>query len=98
MVRMESGDEGSMFPVVRYQVTGIDHECKGQVSSSPPSYTIGDKVTILYRPEMPADGRIDSFSDRWLAALMFGGAGLVFAGIGLVVVTRAAANQAGPLG
>lgn len=74
-----------VYPVVRYRVRGKDYEVRGHISSSPPSYSLGDVVSVLYRPDRPDDGLIDSFSERWLLPLGFGGGGLFFVSLSLVL-------------
>jgi hypothetical protein len=71
-----------LAPVVEYQVGGQTYRIQGQVSSSSPAYAVGESVDVLYQPDRPAEGRIDSFAEKWLAALVFGGGGLLFTLIG----------------
>jgi hypothetical protein len=49
---------------------------------SPPSYSVGQKVTVLYDPRNSHHARIKSFTDLWLLPLILGVLGLVFAVIG----------------
>lgn len=71
------------LPVVQYRVDTQTYEVQGTVSSSPPAYHVGDSVTILYRPEKPADGRIDSLLEQGFLPMLFGGLGGVFFLIGV---------------
>lgn len=83
-------------PRVGFEVAGRTVEIHGRFSSSPPSYTAGEKVTVIYPPERPEEGRIDSFGQAYLGALISGGLGLVFGGIGggiLLVQIRAARRR-----
>jgi hypothetical protein len=83
VIRMvSSGRKGGSSPVVRYEVDGQSYELQSTVSSSPPAYSVGEKVTVLYHPDNPGGGQIDSFIDRWLFPLVFGGMGFIFAAIG----------------
>ena len=79
------GGKGSSRPVVRYAVDGKPFEITGWMSTSPPAYSVGEKVTVLYNPENPADGRIDSFVERWLFPVVFGGVGALLLVIGVVI-------------
>jgi len=89
VVRHErSGDKGSRVPVVRYEVDGTSHELRSEIgSSSPPA--LHSKVAVLYKTADPSQAQIDSFVQRRLFPLIFGGiGGLVFL-VGLVVVVQA---------
>jgi Protein of unknown function (DUF3592) len=74
-------------PVVQYQVGGKTHRIQGHVSTVDPAYPVGGAVIVLYLADEPADGRIDSFAEMWLAPLVFGGGGLLFTlvGFGLLI-------------
>lgn len=61
-------------PIVRYTVDGRDHEVRGEISTNH-APAIGSKVSVLYRPESPDQAQIDSFTERWLFPLVFGGVG-----------------------
>ena len=69
-------------PTVRYAVQNQDYEVIGSVSSKPPSFAVGEKVTVLYKPEKPADAQIDGFVERWLFLTIFGGIGFILGLIG----------------
>lgn len=51
-------------------------------SSNPPSYSRGDKVEVLYRPNQPSDAKINSFFSLWGTALILAILGAVFTAIG----------------
>jgi hypothetical protein len=70
-------------PAVEYRVEGKSYRIQGHISSSNPAYAVGEKVAVLYPPGHPAEGTIDSFSEKWLGPLFFGVIGLLFAAIGL---------------
>jgi len=79
---------GTMYaPRVRYAIpapeggAGAEYEIVARVSSSGRSFDIGERVAVLYRPDAPADGRLDSFAESWLLPLIFGFFTLVFGGI-----------------
>lgn len=83
------------IPVVRFETReGAAIEFRGRVSSKPPAYTLGEKVGVLYRPEAPAEARIDGFVERWLLAAIFGGLGSVFFSIGAGFVIVSALGRA----
>jgi hypothetical protein len=59
-----------------YDVNGVTHSGRSWVQSDPPSHSVGDKIRVLYRPENPAEARIDSFVELWLFSTVFPVAGL----------------------
>ncbi|MFE0100699.1 DUF3592 domain-containing protein [Streptomyces sp. NPDC059009] len=63
---------------------------RSPTGSNPPSYERGDRVEVLYRADSPEDARINGFASLWLLPLIFGGIGLVIAGIatGVAVAMR----------
>ena len=76
------GDD-TYVPVVAYEYQGNMYEIRGEIASSPPSFKVGEMVDVLVNPVNPADGKIDSFMERWFLILILGGMGLVFSSIGL---------------
>jgi hypothetical protein len=71
-------EKPSYAPVVQYQVGGNIYRIRSKVSSETPSYSVGESVSVLYPPDNPSDGRIDSFAENWLLTLLFAGGGLLF--------------------
>lgn len=63
-------------PVVEFNANGQRHTFQSRMSSSPPAYSVGEKVSVLYHPEEPARAQIDSFSERWLFPLGFATTGI----------------------
>jgi hypothetical protein len=66
------------YPVVEYQVG--DRKYSYRPRSVFRTYDVGEKVPLLYEAARPGLARIDTFSDRWLGPLLFGGA-LVLLGV-----------------
>ena len=58
-------------PVVDYQVNGQQFSFQSSMSSDPPAYFVGEKVTVIYRPNNPASAQINSFTERWLFPIVF---------------------------
>jgi len=55
------------FPVVRFIADdGRQRDVQMSEGSSPPSYEVGDEVTVRYNPEHPLDARIASFGSSAL--------------------------------
>lgn len=103
MVHGHGNGNGSK-PVVRYVVGGKPYEVEGTISSSPPSFRVGDEATVIYKTDDPNRAQIDSFVERWLFLLVFGGIGALLALIGwsillvkLVKKLAAAATMLGPV-
>jgi len=92
VIRMTDGGA----PVVRYQIGGQTFEVTGSVASDPPSYSVGEKVTVLYRPDRFGDGRIHSFTELWLFPVAFGGMGTLIALFGAgALMTRSRRETVG---
>ena len=67
-------------PVVDYVVSGNTYEHRSGLNTSPPSFVVGDKVTILYDPASPQNSRIEGYGVEGLISLIFwivGGAFLI---------------------
>lgn len=65
---------------------GESHTFVSKVRSSPPRYTIGEHVTVLYDPESQAhdlDATIDSFNEGWLGPAITGIIGTGFLAFGI---------------
>lgn len=84
VIRLVRKGKGSS-PVVRYTVAEKPFEIESSISTSPPAYRIGEKVVVLYPRDNPASGRIDSFAERWLFAVIFGGVGVLLLIIAIIV-------------
>lgn len=79
-------DGDSSKPVVKYSVDGKEYEVVGTISTKPPSLHVGEQVQVVYRPGDPTYAVIDSFVERWLFPLIFGGIGLLLGSIGLLIL------------
>jgi hypothetical protein len=84
-----TGNRGSKAPVVRYELGEQTFEIQGGVSTSPPAFSVNEKVKVLYHADRPEQGRVYSFTEFWLFPVIFGGFGILFASIGgFVILTR----------
>jgi len=73
-------------PVVEFtSADGVRRKFRDSTGSNPPAYDEGEQVEVLYRADSPEDARINGFASLWLLPLIFGGIGLVTAGIGTAV-------------
>jgi len=77
------------YPVVRFAAQdGRIRDVQLAEGSDPPSYEVGDEVTVRYNPEKPLEARIDSFESnalKWILPAITGILGLAFAGAVFVV-------------
>jgi Protein of unknown function (DUF3592) len=92
-----SSSRGTYYPVVKFKTaTGEERTLHSNTGSSPPSYAVGEAVTVLYDPGNPFDARIKGFFSLWLLAIIFGALGSVFSLIGLggLFLPRYRARQA----
>ena len=86
VIRMDRHVRKSTFtysPVVSYEINGRTFQLRSDVGTSPPAYSVGEKVTVLYSAEHPADGQIKSFSEQWVLPLILSALGTVLAGVGV---------------
>ncbi|MFG2724587.1 DUF3592 domain-containing protein [Streptomyces canus] len=84
--KVRSQDKPAAYPVVEFTpADGAPRTFRSSTGSNPPSYEEGDRVEVLYRADSPDDAEINGFASLWLLPLVFGGLGLLFAGIGTAV-------------
>ncbi|GAB3928228.1 hypothetical protein GCM10011575_11830 [Microlunatus endophyticus] len=75
------------YPVVRFTATDgrqITFRSHTGTNSRP---AIGKQVTVLYQAGHPEDARLSGFVSQWLAPLITGVLGIVFTGVGLLLIT-----------
>jgi uncharacterized protein DUF3592 len=92
-----SSNGGVYYPVVKYKTaTGEERTLRSNTGTSPPSYRVGEVVSVFYDPGNPFDARIKGIFSLWLLAIIFGILGCVFSLIGLggLVVPRFLARRA----
>ncbi|MCX4734334.1 DUF3592 domain-containing protein [Streptomyces sp. NBC_01363] len=90
--KKRESDRPVAYPVVEFtSADGTPRTFRSSTGSNPPSYEQGERVEVLYRSDSPEDARINGFASLWLLPLLFGGIGLVIAGIGtgIALVGRA---------
>lgn len=86
--RRRGSEGGSTYaPVVEWRDrNGTRHEFTSSTSSNPAGFDRGEAVTVMYDPAKPGQARIDSFGQRFILPLAFGGMGSLFAIIGGLMV------------
>ncbi|WUQ40502.1 DUF3592 domain-containing protein [Streptomyces sp. NBC_00234] len=81
--KKRGNDKPAAYPVVEFtSADGTPRTFRSSTGSNPPSYEEGERVEVLYRANSPEDARIKGFASLWLLPLIFGGIGLVIAGVG----------------
>jgi hypothetical protein len=84
LVASHSRDSTTYRPSVEFTSrSGAPASFVSSTGSNPPSYSVGQKVEVLYRPTNPRDARINDFFTLWGGATVLGGMGFVFAGVGV---------------
>ncbi|MFB4369214.1 MULTISPECIES: DUF3592 domain-containing protein [unclassified Pseudomonas] len=78
--------EGGCPTVSFTSLDGILGEYQSSTCSTPPSFDIGERVTVYYDPQNLERARIDSFEQNWMGSLILGGIGAVFLALGLLFV------------
>jgi hypothetical protein len=89
-------DEPTYYPEVEFKTReGQEVVFFSSTGSNPASYSVGEKVVVLYEPENPTNAEIKSFFSLWAGALIVGGIGVVFFLVGgiMVLVTVASARK-----
>jgi len=73
-VRRSSQDGGTSYaPRVRFHARdGKAVDFVSSISSSPPRYVVGDRVSVIYDPANPSRARINSFWDLWFLPMILG--------------------------
>lgn len=72
-------------PVIHYALPGTDTlEYISSVSSKPAEFEIGETVELLYSVSDTSDIKVNTFVELWLLPAIFGGMGLLFAGMPVV--------------
>ena len=77
---------GTWAPVFQFTTPddGQLHTVTSRIASSPPAYSVGESVRVLYSAENPQDAIINSFFQLYLTPLFLIFFGFVWAGIGIL--------------
>ncbi|MGA5763726.1 DUF3592 domain-containing protein [Nonomuraea bangladeshensis] len=73
------------YPTVEFTVDGRRYSFQSSTGNNPPAYRQGEGVPVAYDPDDPSDARISTFWSAYLAPVITGGLGVVFASIGTIV-------------
>jgi hypothetical protein len=83
---LDYNSSGTAAPVIGYRFSGKKRYFRGSVASNPPSFEVGEEVELLVSNKNPDDVIINSFFERYFAALLIGFLGFAFGGIGLAMI------------
>jgi hypothetical protein len=82
-----SNDSTTYAPVVRFtSADGDERTFVSKTSTSPPMFSVGEAVEVLYDPADAHDSRIHSFGSLWGGEIGVSGLGLVFGGVGAAML------------
>jgi hypothetical protein len=56
------------------------------LSSNPPLFQVGQEINVLYESGNPQKARIKKWMNLYFVPVLLGGLGLVFGGVGIVLV------------
>ncbi|MBC8024847.1 MAG: DUF3592 domain-containing protein [Steroidobacteraceae bacterium] len=96
LIEKRDTDDGSITykPVVAFTAdSGASVTFASSFSSNPPAYDVGETVDVLYAPDNPNEARIRGFGSLWLGAVILGGIGTVFTGIGFGILVASRLNK-----
>jgi hypothetical protein len=93
-VRETSEGDEVYHPIFRYRArNGHEYTICSDTGTDPPGFKKGQSVGIFYNPDNPADARIDTFAQLWLAPLVLGALGVLFCLVGVLLVVISATNR-----
>lgn len=86
LVDREEDGGTSYYPVFTFKdANGVKHIVYSDTGSYPPTYQIGDKITVLYNPNNPRYAKINNFFSIWIIPLITGVLGVTYLPIGLIM-------------
>lgn len=88
MLTSHGSEGGTVYaPVFRFTtIQGQSMEVAETVYSSPPGYTVGEVVDILYDPQDPSNARAKKWGSLYFLPLLLGGLGGIFACVGGILL------------
>ena len=90
VIRMlySSDSDGSGYaPVFKFTtITGQSVEVAEKVYSNPPQFREGQVIDVLYDPQNPNRARVKKWSTLYFVPLLLGGMGVVFGGVGVLLL------------
>ena len=69
--------EGAFYPRVSFvDRTGAQRIFESKLHATPPKYSVGETVVVLYSRQQPGEGKIENFFELWFFTLLTGILGL----------------------
>jgi hypothetical protein len=82
----ENNDDAEFAPVFQFVAeNGKSYTVTSSTATSPPSFTVGEKVQVLYRKSDPGGAEIDSLWQLWLVPIILVAIGLSHGVIGSIL-------------
>lgn len=73
------------YAFVQFQDGDRTVEVRSRIGSSPPAFSVGEKVTVMYQPGQADQAVIESFWEQYFLPILLGGLGIVFGAVGGVL-------------
>lgn len=68
---------------------GEKYKFESDFCSYPPSFEVGDTVSVLYHPDRPQEAQINSFWSLWFVSIFLFAMGFLFGSIGILLISIA---------
>ncbi len=95
-VYRSSSDGGGYAPVFGFTtIDGRYIEVEDKLESNPPQFREGEVLDILYDPQNPSRARVKKWMNLYFTPLLLGGMGVVFGGVGVVLLIFAILDRFG---
>lgn len=66
-----NSDNGKTYsPIIEFETGGGVYSFKGNISSNPPKYEVGERVEVRYDPADPQTAQIENGFEKWLTPLI----------------------------
>jgi hypothetical protein len=86
VVAMNRSYKGGYAPVFEYRAGGQPIQVAENIYTSPPQYSVGDKVPVRYEPENPEGARIAGPFNLYFVPGLLAGMGLIFGIVGVAML------------
>jgi hypothetical protein len=95
-VYRSSSDGGGYAPVFGFTtIDGRYVEVEDKLESNPPQFREGEVLDILYDPQNPSRARVKKWMNLYFTPLLLGGMGVIFGGVGVVLLIFAILDRFG---
>lgn len=95
LIYSRSSDSSSYYPVVEFETArGQLVEFQSSSGSNPASYSVGETVSVLYKPSEPESARINGFFSLWGVSVILGILGGAFFLVGVLMILVPLMTQA----